>query len=91
MQGVNNYLANIMGFLLSGSDDGAMDMAANTRKAAEQCPEAKVVLSGFSQGAQVVHKAAKLLEKKYWENVGAIVLFGDPKNGELILREVALG
>jgi cutinase len=42
----------------------------------------EVVLSGFSQGAQVTHKAAKQLSTSQYKFVGAIVLFGDPNNGE---------
>lgn len=58
-------------------------MATSVRRVASQCgTSSKVVLSGFSQGAQVVHKAAKQLETSYHKYVGAIVLFGDPNNGE---------
>ena len=84
VQGVNNYKATALGYLAGGSDDGAKDMAASVKLASTQCPTSKIVLSGFSQGAQVAHKAAKLLDASLHKFVGAIVLFGDPKNGELL-------
>jgi cutinase len=63
-------------YLLGGSNSGAKDMAASVKLAKKQCPSSKVVLSGFSQGAQVTHKAAKLLDQSLYGVVGAIVLFG---------------
>lgn len=65
-------------------------MAASVKLAATQCPTAKVVLSGFSQGAQVTHKAAALLPSSLYKLVGAIVLFGDPDNGKLVHHAVTL-
>lgn len=41
-----------------------------------------VVMSGYSQGAQVTHKAAAQVSDK--TRVVAIVLFGDPQNGQAI-------
>jgi len=58
-------------------------MAASAKRAAVQCPDSKIVLSGFSQGAQVTHKAAKLLSPSLHSRIGAIVLFGDPNKGKL--------
>ena len=36
-------------------------MAQLTARAMSQCPNTKVVMSGYSQGGQLVHKAAKQL------------------------------
>ena len=55
-------------------------MADSVRLAAVQCPGSRIVLSGFSQGAQVTHKAAQMIPELH-AKVGAIVLFGDPNNG----------
>ncbi|RPB06008.1 cutinase-domain-containing protein [Choiromyces venosus 120613-1] len=82
IQGVNDYPADIWGYLGGGSDSGAKDMANSVQRAATQCPTSKIVLSGFSQGAQVTHKAAKLISTALYPKVAAIVLFGDPKNGD---------
>ncbi|PWW77665.1 Carbohydrate Esterase Family 5 protein [Tuber magnatum] len=80
VQGVN-YPADILGYLQGGSDSGASDMADLVGRAASQCPDSKIVLSGFSQGAQVTHKAAKKIPTSLQPKVAAIVLFGDPNNG----------
>lgn len=43
-----------------------------------QCPNTQVVMSGYSQGAQVVHDAAADLPAATMAKVGAVVTFGDP-------------
>jgi hypothetical protein len=45
---------------------------------ADRCETQKLVLSGYSQGAEVVRKALPYL-KKVADHVGAVVLFGDPQ------------
>lgn len=47
VQGVNNYKADVWGYLGGGSDSGATDMVNSVKKAAEQCQSSKIVLSGF--------------------------------------------
>ncbi|KAI1127217.1 cutinase [Nemania abortiva] len=57
------------------------DDAANFRdlitKAATQCPTSKLVLSGYSQGAALVHAASKLLTAAVANKVAAAVTYGD--------------
>lgn len=48
------------------------------QQALSKCPDTKVVLSGYSQGGQLVHNAAKLLPAKTAEKIAAAVTFGDP-------------
>jgi len=43
-----------------------------------RCPDTKVVMSGYSQGGQLVHNAAKLLPPAVASKVAAAVIFGDP-------------
>lgn len=45
------------------------------QKLDKDCPETKVILTGYSQGAQVV---GDVYRWEYWENVLGVVLFGDP-------------
>lgn len=52
-------------------------------KAISQCPNTKIVMSGYSQGGQVVHKAATLLGETM-KSVNSAVIFGDPLNGTAI-------
>jgi hypothetical protein len=44
---------------------------------AHACPREKLVLAGYSQGAQVVHSALSQLTSVA-SHIGAVVLFGDP-------------
>lgn len=54
-----------------------------------QCPSTKVVMSGYSQGAQVVHDAATDLPAATMGQVSAVVTFGDPGTLHLALRLVS--
>lgn len=56
-------------------------MAAQVDRAANQCPGSRVFLSGYSQGAQVTHKAAALIPAKQHSIIAGIVVFGDPMAG----------
>lgn len=54
-------------------------------QALEKCPKTKVIMGGWSQGAQVVHKAAELVDQakdgkgvSLMKSVAAVVTFGDP-------------
>jgi len=56
---------------------------SNTRadliqKALEKCPTTKVVISGYSQGGQIVHNAAKQLPEDVAAKISAAIIFGDP-------------
>ncbi|KAI5814904.1 cutinase, partial [Pyronema omphalodes] len=82
VQGVNNYPADVAGFIAGGSDTGAKFMADIVQQAVTSCNSTKIVMSGYSQGAQVVHKAAAQLSMAAQAKVMAIVTFGDPDNGQ---------
>lgn len=43
-----------------------------------------MTLSGYSQGAQLVHLATSQLPSNTTSKISSIVLFGDPKNGTAI-------
>lgn len=85
VQGVD-YDADVVGFLgnLVGVDDeGAQTMADLVSRASTQCPATKIVMSGYSQGGQLVHAAAdKLGDSAALKQVAAVVIFGDPDNGD---------
>lgn len=55
------YAASIPGFLAGGSPTGSALMASFISKTAAACPNTKLVVSGYSQGAQVVHNAMTML------------------------------
>jgi predicted esterase len=47
-------------------------------KAFSMCPSSKIVMGGYSQGGQLVHKAATLLPASTMKAVSSVVIFGDP-------------
>ncbi|KAG5643729.1 hypothetical protein DXG03_009719 [Asterophora parasitica] len=76
------YPATVGGFLAGGDAGGATTMANYVTDKANACPSTKIVISGFSQGAQVTHLAAGKLSAAIQNRVNAAVVFGDPKNGQ---------
>ncbi|KIW05457.1 uncharacterized protein PV09_03346 [Verruconis gallopava] len=79
VQGVN-YPADIAGAISGATDPqgatGSKNMAMFSQKVATACPSSKVVLSGYSQGAEQVRGA--LMNLGAQNNVAAAVTFGDP-------------
>jgi cutinase len=60
IQGVT-YPANVAGFLAGGDAAGSTTMYNLINQAASRCPSTKIVVSGYSQGAQLVHTATQRL------------------------------
>lgn len=93
VQGVP-YPASIGGFLAGGSPLGSGVMADLANKTASACPNTKIIMAGYSQGAQVVHnameKVAAMSNTTGTNNVdvasrvSSVVLFGDPRNGTAV-------
>lgn len=86
MEGVPDaaYPADIPGFLVGGSPTGSKAMAKMAIKAVSACPSSKVVLSGYSQGGQVVHNACKQLPPAITSRL-SVMIFGDPDNGDQLI------
>jgi cutinase len=53
-------------------------------QALAQCPSTKLVLSGYSQGGQVVHNSAAALPASTMAKVSSVVIFGDPDSTQLV-------
>ncbi|KAK0121804.1 hypothetical protein ONS95_010087 [Cadophora gregata] len=83
VQGVE-YSANIEGFLQGGDPAGSATMARMIETTTQNCPNAKIVMSGYSQGGQLVHNAAAMLPVTTMAKVSSVVIFGDPNNGKPI-------
>jgi cutinase len=93
VQGVP-YPASIGGFLKGGSPLGSGVMAELANKTASACPSTKIVMAGYSQGAQVVHNAMEKVaamsnttaanKVDVASRVSSVVLFGDPRNGTAV-------
>ena len=64
--------------MLQGSPIGTAKMAEHIRKAVRECPESRIFLVGYSQGAQIVHNALSETSSTDAEHIGGIVVFGDP-------------
>ncbi|KAK1467660.1 cutinase [Colletotrichum cuscutae] len=91
VQGVD-YSASILGFLAGGDAAGSTTMANLVARAVTQCPSTKIVMSGYSQGGQLVHNAASKLTAAQTARVSAdpladslyyvVLIFGDPFDGQ---------
>ncbi|KAF9053146.1 cutinase [Panaeolus papilionaceus] len=73
-----DYPALVSGYLAGGDIGGAIRMANDVTSIAGRCPNTKIVMSGYSQGAQVTHRAAARLSSSIQQRVVAVVTFGDP-------------
>ncbi|PVH86021.1 carbohydrate esterase family 5 protein [Cadophora sp. DSE1049] len=83
IQGVN-YEAQPAGFFAGGSARGATMMATLINSTLATCPSTPLLLSGYSQGAQLIHLATSSLPSNTASKIASIVLFGDPNNGTAI-------
>ncbi|KAF3010322.1 hypothetical protein G7054_g292 [Neopestalotiopsis clavispora] len=79
-QGVN-YPAALLDNLLEGGTNlaYATDLGNNITEAASQCPDAQFVVSGYSQGAAIVHGAIPDLSDAVKAQIAAAVTFGDTR------------
>lgn len=48
-------------YLIGGSTSGSATYLSTINQASTQCPSTKIVLGGYSQGAQILHNAAEKL------------------------------
>ncbi|TLD09560.1 hypothetical protein PspLS_11825 [Pyricularia sp. CBS 133598] len=81
MQGVE-YPADIRGFMQGGDPQGSARMASIVKALAADCPNTGIIISGYSQGAQLMHNAADQLDPTSASHVTAAIAFGDPLNGQ---------
>ena len=72
VQGVP-YPADIVGYLEGGDQGGAATAAQLLEQAASQCPDTQIVLSGYSQGAQVVHLGEQQVSAEVAARIAAVV------------------
>ncbi|KAF2793091.1 carbohydrate esterase family 5 protein, partial [Melanomma pulvis-pyrius CBS 109.77] len=83
VQGID-YPADIPGFLAGGDAGGSKLMAATVGQVMKACPSTNLVMSGYSQGGQLVHNAASMLTPAETAFVKSAVIFGDPDNGKAV-------
>ncbi|EXF77964.1 cutinase [Colletotrichum fioriniae PJ7] len=81
IQGVE-YPATFAGFNKNGTE-GVPSMLLRTNfinEAANKCPNTKIVMSGYSQGALVVRSTANSLPAATMAKINSVLTFGDPGN-----------
>lgn len=57
---------------------GTQAMVADVQKAIQKCPDTQIILSGYSQGAMLVHNTMSKLSADQAKSIKAAVTFGDP-------------
>lgn len=57
---------------------GTQAMVALVQKAIQKCPSTQIILSGYSQGAMLVHNTMSKLDATQAKNIKVAVTFGDP-------------
>ena len=58
--------------------DGANDASAHVQDMAARCPNTRLVLGGYSQGAGVIDLASTMMPPEAADHVAAVALFGNP-------------
>jgi cutinase len=59
---------------------GANDASAHIESLVANCPDTKIVLGGYSQGAMVMDMSTNSLPPRVADHVAAVVLFGNPSS-----------
>jgi cutinase len=59
---------------------GADDARAHVQSTVANCPNTRMVLSGYSQGAAVIDMVTEELPPKVADHVAAVAVFGNPKS-----------
>ncbi|OJD34420.1 carbohydrate esterase family 5 protein [Diplodia corticola] len=78
IQGVD-YAADAAGIATEVTGGaGTTAMVADVQKAIQKCPDTQIILSGYSQGAMLVHNTMNKLTADQAKSVKAAVTFGDP-------------
>ncbi|KAB8264762.1 cutinase-domain-containing protein [Aspergillus pseudonomiae] len=81
-QGVNGYSASVESYLAGGDAAGSKSMASDATEILTKCPDTKLIMSGYSQGCQVVHNAVEQLPAEIASKISSVLLFGDPYEGK---------
>ncbi|HUH71619.1 MAG TPA: cutinase family protein [Mycobacterium sp.] len=64
----------------ASANDGANDASAHVQDMVARCPNTRMVLGGFSQGAGVIDLATAALPPPAADHVAAVALFGNPSS-----------
>ena len=71
-------------FLRGGADPaGIREMKDLIGQVTSKCPDSKLVVGGYSQGAALTHRAVEDLPKAQKDNIVAAFTFGDTQNQQV--------
>lgn len=79
-----DYSNDVSGYLSGGSTAGSQTMAKMITDKASQCPQTKIIVGGYSQGAQLAHNAMKIIPENVRSHVAGVAVFGDPYKDKAI-------
>ncbi|KAF2224798.1 cutinase [Elsinoe ampelina] len=80
-QGVDYPARLATNFGLNNADPtGVRDMQSKLRSIAGRCPNTKIVVGGYSQGAAITHQALETLDSATRNMIVGAVTFGDTRN-----------
>jgi len=79
------YGARVATNLLPGGADpaGIREMQRLIQQAVTQCPDSKLVVGGYSQGAALTHRAVEDLPQAQKDRIVAAFTFGDTQNEQV--------
>jgi cutinase len=65
----------------TSTPEGARDASAHVQSMAADCPNTRMVLGGYSQGAGVIDLSTAAMPSQVADHVAAAALFGAPRSG----------
>jgi cutinase len=75
----------------SSSAAGANDASAHVQNMAASCPNTRMVLGGYSQGAVVIDLVTTAMPPEVANHVAAVAVFGNPKPSSRLSRALSVG
>ncbi|EAQ87090.1 predicted protein [Chaetomium globosum CBS 148.51] len=77
LPGARGYPYPASAEIVSGTIQGSLDVVNRLRSQAAACPNQTFALVGYSQGAGVMHAAAKDIPIRLYSRIKSLVMFGD--------------
>jgi cutinase len=66
---------------ITSASDGSDDARAHVQDIVASCPNTRMVLGGYSQGAAVIDLSTSAMPPQVADHVAAVALFGNPSSG----------
>ncbi|KAS17739.1 cutinase CFP21 [Mycobacterium tuberculosis TKK_03_0089] len=65
----------------ASASNGSDDASAHIQRTVASCPNTRIVLGGYSQGATVIDLSTSAMPPAVADHVAAVALFGEPSSG----------